>query len=253
MALYKSIIAYDGTDFHGFQRQRADQRTVQGSLEEGLRKIGWSGRGIQAAGRTDAGVHARGQVVAFELSWRHGSEDLSRALNANLPADVAVRDTVEASDGFHPRRSAIRRRYSYTLILDAFRQPLRERYAWRLWPEPDLDLTRQAASLFLGRHDFRAFGRPPRPESDSRRRIYHSEWEQNEGGWRLDLVGDAFLKHMVRRMVAAMIAVGRKRITVAGVRSLLESPNRRWEGQIAPGRGLCLEEVVYPEPPAGSR
>jgi tRNA pseudouridine38-40 synthase len=253
MALYKSIIAYDGTDFQGFQRQRAHQRTVQGVLEDGLRSIGWSGRGVQAAGRTDAGVHARGQVVAFEMRWRHACEDLTRALNANLPADVAVWDTAEAPGGFHPRKSAVRRRYSYTLTLDPHRRPLRERYAWRVWPTPDLDLMQRTATAFVGRHDFRAFGSPPRPESDSRRRVFACEWEQKESTCWLEIVGDAFLKHMVRRMVAAMISVGRNRTTLEEVRSLLDRPELRWEGVIAPGRGLCLEQVIYPEPPAGDR
>lgn len=247
MALYKSIVSYDGTSFHGFQRQTAGQRTVQAALEEGLRRIGWKQASILAAGRTDAGAHARGQVIAYDLDWRHSADDLSRALNANLPPDVAVWATRRAPEGFHPRRSAKRRRYSYTLILATHRKPLRERYAWRVWPEPEWASMQRTAAAFQGRHDFRAFGSPPRAGSDSQRSIFLCEWKRSGDMRRLDLVGDAFMKYMVRRMVAAMVSVGWGRTEAAEIRSLLDRPDERWQGEIAPARGLCLEEVIYPE------
>jgi tRNA pseudouridine38-40 synthase len=247
MAPFKSIVCYDGTRFHGFQRQRAGQRTVQAVLEAGLRRIGWRQESISAAGRTDAGAHARGQVIAYDIEWRHGPSDLSRALNANLPPDVAVWATERAPEGFHPRRSASGRRYSYHLIFFPHRQPLRERFAWRVWPEPTWEGMQRAAALFEGTHDFRAFGRPPKPGGDTRRRIFSCEWTREENAQRLDVVGDGFMKHMVRRMVAAMLSVGWERLGVEDVRSLLSFPERRWQGDIAPAKGLCLEEVIYPE------
>ncbi|MCS6911316.1 MAG: tRNA pseudouridine(38-40) synthase TruA, partial [Anaerolineales bacterium] len=110
LARYRALVEYDGTDFLGFQRQ-AQGRTVQGELEHGLRRIGWRGTAVLAAGRTDAGVHAAGQVIAFDLEWQHGEAALLRALNANLPADVSVRSVEECRPDFHPRYSAKARRY----------------------------------------------------------------------------------------------------------------------------------------------
>jgi tRNA pseudouridine38-40 synthase len=247
MARYKSIVSYDGTGFHGFQRQRAGNRTVQSVLEQGMRQIGWKQGSILAAGRTDAGAHARGQVIAYDLEWRHSVEDLTRALNANLPSDIAIWDTEAAAEDFHPRRFASRRRYSYTLIFAAHRRPLRERYAWRVWPEPELEVMQRVAESFQGQHDFRAFGSPPHRSGDSRRNIFVCEWERAGDAQRLDVVGDAFMKHMIRRMVAAMLSVGWRRVGAEEIASLMAHAEGRWQGDMAPARGLCLEEVIYPE------
>jgi len=124
MAAYQSIVAYDGSGFQGFQRLAAGRRTVQAVLEDALRRVGWTGASLLAAGRTDAGVHARGQVISYDLTWRHDAETLTRALNANLPADVSVRHTAPAPEGFHPRFSARRRTYRYTVLADAWPDPL---------------------------------------------------------------------------------------------------------------------------------
>src|SRR3989304_2442943 len=132
MAAYQSIIAYDGTDFAGFQRQ-AKRRTVQGVLEQALRRRGGADRSRRAAGRTDTGVHARGQVIAFHLDWKRSPAKLTAALNAHLPPDVSVRQTRPTSAGFHPRYSALRRCYSYTVVAAPTRDPLGERFAWRGW------------------------------------------------------------------------------------------------------------------------
>ena len=133
MARYQVILVYDGTEFFGFQRQ-ARERTVQGIVEDALRQIGWHGRTILAAGRTDTGVHASGQVIAFDLDWAHSTDDLRNGLNANLPADVAVHQVILGRPDFHPRYDAIARRYRYQIYCQSHRDPLRERYAWRVWP-----------------------------------------------------------------------------------------------------------------------
>src|SRR5438552_2845331 len=123
MARYKAIIEYDGTDFLGFQRQ-AVGRTIQAELEAALQRLGWKGKAVLGAGRTDTGVHARGQVIAFDLDWKHGEGDLLRALNANLPVDLAVKSAAECAPDFHPRFAAQARRYRYTLYNAPVRSPL---------------------------------------------------------------------------------------------------------------------------------
>jgi tRNA U38,U39,U40 pseudouridine synthase TruA len=134
MARYQIILAYDGTDFLGSQRQ-VHARTIQGELEKALTKLGWQGRTVLLAGRTDTGVHASGQVAAFDLDWGHGLDDLTSALNANLPGDMAVRQAREAPQDFQPRFDATSRLYRYRLFCESARDPLRERYAWRVWPK----------------------------------------------------------------------------------------------------------------------
>ena len=136
MARYQVILAYDGTRFLGSQRQ-ANSRTVQGELEKALRKVGWSGTSVLIAGRTDAGVHASGQVAAFDFDWSYADDVLGRALNANLPVDMAVREVRVAADDFHPRFDASSRRYRYRLFCQPVRDPLRETLAWRTWPAVD--------------------------------------------------------------------------------------------------------------------
>ncbi len=247
MARYKSIIAYDGTDFQGFQRQPGG-RTVQGTLEEALRSLGWQGESLLAAGRTDRGVHARGQVVAFDLRWRQGAEALQRALNAHLPQDVSVCAVREAPDDFHPRFDAQRRHYRYTLLISGVRDPLRERFAWRVWPRPEVSAMARTAAGFVGRHDFRAFGRAPIPDGHTVRRIFRAAWTPGDHDrWMFDVVADAFLNRMVRRLVAAMVAVGQGKVALEEVLGLLDQPQARWERSLAPARGLCLEAVIYAE------
>ena len=148
MARYQIILAYDGTDFLGSQRQ-ASSRTVQSELEKALRKLGWHGQTVYLAGRTDTGTHASGQVAAFDLDWVHGLQKLQDALNAHLPRDMAVREVKAAADDFHPRFDASSRCYRYRLFCASVRDPLRERYAWRVWPAV-ADLT--AAGRYLARH-----------------------------------------------------------------------------------------------------
>ncbi|HEY45856.1 MAG: hypothetical protein AMJ88_07520 [Anaerolineae bacterium SM23_ 63] len=245
MATYKSIIAYDGTDFQGFQRQTEGLRTVQGVMENALHGLGWQERSITAAGRTDAGVHARGQVITFALDWRHQINSLTRALNANLPPDVAVRQTEIAPQGFHPRFSAQVRRYSYTLISAPVRDPLRERFAWRTWPEPELDAMEAAATMLVGRFDFGAFGQAPSSDGHTIREVFRAQWRRKRDVIVFEIEANAFLHHMVRRLVGAMIEVGSGRANANEIRALLDDPKLRWEGRLAAARGLCLEAVIY--------
>jgi tRNA pseudouridine38-40 synthase len=245
MAVYKAIIAYDGTEFEGFQRLAAGSRTVQGALEGALGRLGWQGRSILAAGRTDAGVHARGQVVSFDLDWRHGVDALGVALNAHLPSDVSVREVREAEPGFHPRFSARWRRYRYTLIPVPARDPLAERFAWRVWPAPVLAPMQAAAGMLLGEHDFGAFGAAPIPGGHTRRQVRRAQWNGAEERAGFEIEANAFLHRMVRRLVAILVEIGCGREELGRVDELLEHPEAFWSGKAAPARGLCLEAVIY--------
>jgi tRNA pseudouridine38-40 synthase len=242
---YKSIVAYDGTAFEGFQRQKEGIRTIQADLEAALAVIGWQDRSLLAAGRTDRGVHAKGQVISYQLEWGHDPEDLTRALNANLPADIAIRETEIASEDFHPRFSAKSRHYRYTLFVDPIRQPLAERFAMRLTQAPDMALMHKAASYLTGERDYRVFGPAPHPEGTTVRNIYEAGWTEDESSIAFDIVANAFLQHMVRRVTAALLEIGLGRMTLTDFERLLNTEGARWEGMLAPACGLCLMAVHY--------
>lgn len=249
MARYQIILAYDGTDFYGSQRQ-GKTRTVQSELERALRKIGWMGRSVLLAGRTDTGVHASGQVAAFDLDWGHGVDELHRALNAKLPPDLAVRRVDPAPAAFHPRFDARSRRYRYRLFCQEVRDPLRERYAWRVWP-PVSDLA-PLAVLWPGSHDFAAFGSPTTPKGSTVRTVYSAEWRSGGDEWTFEIEADAFLYRMVRRLVYLQVAVGQGRLSAETLASALgsrrpvrEGAQERLPGGLAPPGGLMLVEVKY--------
>ncbi len=254
MARYQIILAYDGTHFLGSQRQTAS-RTIQGELEKALVKIGWEGQTVYLAGRTDTGTHASGQVAAFDLNWGHGPESLRKALNTNLPRDMAVREVYFASDTFHPRFDASSRSYRYRLFCSAVRDPLRERYAWRVWPAiTDLE---PLAAIWLGKHDFGAFGTPPKPKGSTMRTVFSAKWTNADDEWTFDIQADAFLYRMVRRLVYVQVAAGQGRIPLdVLVRALKNDPGvTRGIGKkgqsynipasLAPASGLTLVEVRY--------
>ena len=249
MARYQIILAYDGTGFLGSQRQ-AGSRTAQSELEKALRKLGWQGQTVYLAGRTDTGTHASGQVAAFDLDWLHDLKELQDALNAHLPRDMAVREVKPAPDDFHPRFDASSRCYRYRLFCASVRDPLRERYAWRVWPAV-ADLT-TLAGIWLGTHDFAAFGSPPRSGGSTVRTVMSAAWQQHADEWIFEIRADAFLYRMVRRLVYAQVAVGQARLSAE---TLLQALDGRAEiGQaarsqipasLAPACGLTLVEVSY--------
>ncbi|HSL44106.1 MAG TPA: tRNA pseudouridine(38-40) synthase TruA [Anaerolineales bacterium] len=254
MARYQLTLAYDGTDFFGSQRQ-ANRRTVQGELEKTLCKLGWTGRSILVSGRTDTGVHATGQVASFDLDWSHSDEELLRALNAALPADMAVHQARMVHPKFHPRFDASSRRYRYKLFCQAVRHPIRERYAWRVWPPISSDVLEETAKLFLGTHDFSAFGSPTTPRGGTVRTVMKAEWSQSREApdeWHFDVQADAFLYRMVRRLAFVQVAVAQGKSSAETIaRSLVKQAPAGTRSEIpaglAPAHGLTLVEVAYPE------
>ncbi len=249
MARYQIILAYNGARFLGSQRQ-ANSRTVQGDLENTLRKLGWDESSALMAGRTDTGVHAAGQVASFVLNWKHSDDDLLRSLNANLPADVAVREVRKASLNFHPRFDASSRRYRYKLYCQTVRDPLREDFAWRIRQKMNGDLLKEVAQAFIGQHDFVAYGTPPRTGSSTVRIVMKSEWQQYEDEWYYEVQANAFLYRMVRRMVFIQVAVAQGKISLDDVVQSLAGQVGSPQGSelpagLAPAHGLTLVEVTY--------
>ncbi len=245
MARYQVVLAYDGTQFSGFQRQ-AEARTVQGVFEDALRRIGWDGRAILAAGRTDAGVHAAGQAAAFDLEWAHPPEALVAALNANLPPDVAVRRALPAAADFHPRYDALGRVYRYRVFCDPLRDPLRERYAWRVWPAPKLEPMQQAAECLPGVHDFAAFGAPPRPGGATVREVMEAGWRLAGDELVFEIAANAFLYHMVRKLVSFQVSIGQGELAPDALPGYLDREAPDPVRGLAPPHGLSLVRVLYP-------
>lgn len=255
MARYKLTLAYDGAAFSGSQRQLR-RRTVQSELERALRILGWAAAGILLAGRTDAGVHALGQVAAVDVEWRHTPEELRDALNANLPADMAVRAAEVASDRFHPRFDAVARRYRYQVHFQPVRDPLQDRLAWRIWPPLSVDRLQVAADCFQGRHDFGAFGSATRKGGGTVRTVSGSAWTVADEVLRYEIVAQGFLYRMVRRIVFVQVAAAQGRCSTEQVsralRALRAGPALRASRQgdplpagLAPAHGLILMEVGY--------
>ncbi|MCC6259831.1 MAG: tRNA pseudouridine(38-40) synthase TruA [Anaerolineales bacterium] len=244
MARYQVILAYDGAGFQGSQRQ-AESRTVQGELEKSLRKLGWSETSALMAGRTDRGAHATGQVAAFDFEWTHSAERLLKALNADLPPDLAIQSLTETSADFHPRFDAVARRYVYKLFCDPIRNPLREKLAWRVWPAIDEKALQLTADIFLGTHDFASFGSRTTPHGTTVRQVTKAEWKKKpDGEWQFQVQADAFLFRMVRRMVFIQIAVAQGRCSPEDVQKAVSRQKTLLSG-LAPAHGLTLVEVTY--------
>lgn len=255
MARYQVKLAYDGSGFQGFQRQRhpvaGSRATIQDCVEAALHQLGWQGHAILAAGRTDSGVHALGQVIAFDLDWEHGAEALRSALNALLPAQISALGVQAAEDDFHPRYAAIARRYRYRIYCQPVRNPLLERYAWRVWPAVSLESLQQAAALLPGEHDFAAYGTPPRTGGSTVRKVTAAGWLVSPAGDGQDellfeITGNAFLYRMVRRLVSFQVKIGQNHRSVEELVETLENPHRRRVQGLAPPNGLTLMAVYYP-------
>ena len=243
LAHYKIILSYNGSEFAGFQRQR-DARTIQGEFEASLRKMGWQGKSILSAGRTDAGVHAAGQVVSFQMNWVHSVEDLRNALNYYLPNDIAVKSVSLVKAEFHPRFDAKARHYRYHVFCQPIRDPIREIFAWRVWPPVEIGVMNVAAGKLIGSHDFKAFGSATSAGGATIREIFSNAWQEHGDAYQLDIIANAFLYHMVRRITFILVAIGQGDAPPNLIDESLFSGEIRLTG-LAPAEGLVLKEVVY--------
>jgi tRNA pseudouridine38-40 synthase len=236
-----AVVEYDGTDFEGFQIQKR-RRTVQGELEKALHQITGEKIRVTGAGRTDTGVHAAGLGVHFDTDWSKSPEILQRALNAVLPADIAIRKATQVPANFSARYSVRSRAYRYMILNQAVRSPLAERYALRV-PDPlDVDAMDVAARCLIGKHDFGAFGTPPRG-GNTVREMYKAQVRREAERVLIDLEANAFLYRMVRRIVGTLLMVGKGALSVAEFREVLEKKRRA--GAAVPPHGLCLIAVKY--------
>lgn len=240
------LVEYDGTAYGGSQYQK-NAPTVQGSLERALSSLTGESIRVTLAGRTDAGVHARGQVASFVTISRHAVATFVRAMNALLPADVAVRAAAEVPAGFNPRRQAVRRWYRYTYYTRPQRSPLMRRRAWHMGQALDVAAMSRAARVLAGRRDFAAFAPPSQAKRGSTvREVFRADvWRKSSGVAELDVEANAFLQHMVRRIAAALAEVGLGKRTEAEFRSLVERAEPGAASATAPAQGLCLVRVRY--------
>lgn len=259
MAKVALLLEYDGTRFAGFQRQAADKGpTVQGTLEDAIRRVSGESLSVVAAGRTDSGVHASGQVVSFGSAARMGPTAWGRALNANLPEDVAVRAVARVADDFHARFSALARSYRYRVIIDPVRRPLHERFALRVARRLDVAAMDRAAGGLRGEHDFAAFGSSPRDDpargarSHCVRTMLAACCRAEDAAGETEAIGfeftaNAFLTGMVRRMVGTLLLVGEGRLSEEGFAAILAARAKAHPGAAVAARGLCLVGVTYPD------
>jgi len=242
----KMTVAYEGTGYAGFQSQKNGAPTVQETLEQAIVKItGAADIRLTAAGRTDAGVHAKGQVVNFQSGSNLAGDSLVKALNAVLPDDILVKDAVEMELGFHARYSAKSKTYSYR-IYNRESRPLFERnfvchYRYPLKWEP----MREAVALLLGTHDFKSFQAAGSAVKTTERTVNYCRLFKEGAEITMVINADGFLYHMVRNIVGTLILVGAERLKVTDFERVIAARDRKAAGPTAPALGLCLEEVFY--------
>jgi tRNA pseudouridine38-40 synthase len=240
---YRALVAYDGTAYHGFQRQR-QPNTIQETVERALSALAARPVTITGSGRTDSGVHATGQVISFTLEWRHDMAALQKAINARLPDDIALSAVTEAGPDFHPRYSARRRRYEYYIYNAPVRSPLQRLRSWHVSRPLDLDQMNRAAAHLIGVHDFATFGRPPQG-NNTVRQVFRADWKRQKELLVFTIEANAFLYRMVRSLVGTLRAVGESRWAVEQFVAALASCDRSRAGPVAPPHGLYLVSVLY--------
>ena len=243
------VLHYDGARFSGWQRQ-PDERTVQGELEGAVSKLCGAPIAVVGAGRTDAGVHARGQAAGVRVPDKWSALALRRSMNAILPDDVWIAAAFEMRDDFHPRYSAVSRSYSYYVGTDDFASSPFRRTTELAWKKP-LELTRLAAAArsIEGEHCFRAFAvKGTAPEKDDHRcTVSRAAWRERDGGLVFEIQADRFLHHMVRFLVGTMLEIGEGRREPEAIAELLAQDDNSNVSQPAPPHGLFLERVEYPK------
>ncbi len=261
----RMTVAYDGTRFAGFAENR-DVRTVGGELKAALATVLRHPVNLIVAGRTDAGVHAWGNVVSFDVERPEAEVDvagLQRHLNSMLGPAVVVRSAEVAPAGFNARRWAVARRYRYTVLNRSVPDPFLASTTWQV-PEPlDLGALRLACDPLIGEHDFSSFCRVPKriPDASLVRHVYDARWlDLGDGQLRFDIDASSFCQQMVRAIVGTMVPMGAGRQRAGEMAGILRARDRSAANRVAPARGLCLWEVVYPDdgaamprPPVGGR
>jgi len=248
MRTFRLTLSYDGTAYAGWQVQ-ANARTIQAELEAALRQVTGEQIRAVASGRTDAGVHALGQVVSFSSQTHLSADVLRKALDANLPKDLVVREVREAPAGFHAIRDALRKRYRYVLQDGPIRDVFGRAYAWCFPQRLDVQAMQAATAVLLGQHDFSSFEAAGSPRASSVRTIYELTGQRRAGDFLdrivVEVEADGFLYNMVRNIVGSLVEVGRGRQEASWIEEVLAARNRKLAGMTAPPQGLFLVSVDY--------
>ena len=238
----KLLLEYDGTDFVGWQFQPRG-RSIQGELERSLKQLLQEEVDVVGAGRTDAGVHARGQVANFRTATERSIVEIQRALDAMLPEDIVVRSVEEVHFDFHARYSAKERRYKYFITTD--KHALDRQHTWYVSYSLDLQGMSRAAELIQGEHDFEAFSKTDSGVDDYMCNVRSAQWTSEDPVFAFEISADHFVRGMVRALVGTMVDVGRGHLTADAFKEILSKKNRAEAGMAAPAKGLFLEEVRY--------
>jgi tRNA pseudouridine38-40 synthase len=242
---FKLTIEYDGTNYLGWQRQAVGP-TIQAEIERALASMTGSPVTLIGAGRTDAGVHALGQVANFRCDTRLDPEPILKGLNSLLPPDIAIRKCFLVPERFHARFDAKSKIYQYRILNRETRSAVGRNYAWFIHTPLDVDAMRRAAGHLVGRHDFKAFESTGSPRAHTLRTLLTADWTEKTGPHlTFQVEADGFLRCMVRNIVGTLVAVGRGKLSPADVSAILDSRDRKRAGATAPGRGLFLAEVKY--------
>ena len=249
----KATLRYDGTDFAGWQVQPG-LPTVQGALMDALQRITGEPTKVTGAGRTDAGVHALGQVANFETPSNIATRNLRRAINSALVPRIRVDELEDAPEEFDARKHARDKLYRYTILLADFPDPLLFRYSWQIRPKVDIELMKQAATLLVGKHDFSSFQGSADTDRSPVRTVLSLDVhgapgpfpnDARDGFLHVDIRADGFLNKMARNIVGTLVEVGRRKVAPADLKKILAARDRQLAGPAAPARGLCLVSVRY--------
>lgn len=255
MRYIRLLLEYDGTDYHGWQMQKTD-RTIQSTIEAAILEITGEASRLAAAGRTDAGVHALGQVAVFATRSTLAAETFMRALNAGLPGDLRILSSSETDASFNPRYDALRKSYFYLISKSKQQSAFFNRYVWDLKIDLGLQNMKDAAGVFIGEHDFTSFRGAGCGAKTPFRNIYSIDISAFDeisfmtatikGGFiKIRIEANAFLRHMVRNIVGTLAEVGRGRMSAESIRNIIEVRDRKKAGPTAPAKGLFLENIIY--------
>ena len=239
------LLQYEGTRYQGWQRQSSTDNTIQGKLEMLLTRMCGEPIELQGSGRTDAGVHALGQVANFHTKCQMSVEEMLEYMNHYLPEDIAVVDISEVAERFHSRLNAVGKCYTYRIINSSIPDVFWRRYAYEVQEKLDIEAMQKAAGLLMGRHDFKSFTSTKKGKKSTVRRVDEIRIEREKDRITLTYVGDGFLYHMVRILTGTLLEVGLGKRTPESVLDTLHACDRETAGPLVPAKGLTLNEVYY--------
>ena len=242
---YKLVLQYDGTKYDGWQKQGNTSRTIQGKLEQVLSRLTGEQVEVHGAGRTDAGVHAKGQTASVRLSGAYHPEELKAQMNRYLPEDIEVLEVNAVPERFHSRLNVVGKTYAYRLTVDGGKHVFERRFLYLYGKPLDTRAMKRAAEYFAGSHDFKSFCSNKRMKKSTVRTVESIRFQEEDGILTITFTGDGFLYHMIRIMVGTLLEVGEGKRRPESMQAILDAKDRQAAGPLAPAEGLTLEEVFY--------